>query len=202
MRLECPVYSDSMPAQPDAADLAFMRLALDQAHNAWLLGEVPVGAVIVREGKVIATGFNRPIGDSDPTAHAEIIALRQAASLLDNYRLHGCTLYVTLEPCAMCAMAMMHARLDRVVFGARDPKTGAAGSVVDLFSETRLNHHCAVLGDVDAQACSQLLQDFFRERRRQTRNEEPVRADPDAGANPARGIEVTHLDEPEGPDSD
>lgn len=201
MRLERPVHPDRMPAQPDAADLAFMRLALDQAHNAWLLGEVPVGAVIVREGKVIATGFNRPIGDSDPTAHAEIIALRQAASLLDNYRLPGCTLYVTLEPCAMCAMAMMHARLDRVVFGARDPKTGAAGSVLDLFSETRLNHHCAVLGNVDAQACSRLLQDFFRERRRQTRPEEPVRADPDAGANPATGIEVKHLDEPEEPGS-
>ena len=182
---------------------SFMALALEQAKLAALKDEVPVGAVLVSaNGAILGKGHNQTITLSDPTAHAEIIALRQAASLLDNYRLHGCTLYVTLEPCAMCAMAMMHARLDRVVFGARDPKTGAAGSVVDLFSETRLNHHCAVLGDVDAQACSQLLQDFFRERRRQTRDEEPVRADPDAGANPARGIEVTHLDEPEGPDSD
>ena len=195
------MHSDLIPAQPDAVDLAFMGLALDQAQNAWLLGEVPVGAVIVREGKVIATGFNRPIGDSDPTAHAEIIALRQAASLLDNYRLPGCTLYVTLEPCAMCAMALMHARLDRVVFGAWDPKTGAAGSVIDLFSEKRLNHHCAVLGGVDAQACSRLLQDFFRERRRHSRPEEPACAEPHAEANPGRGIDVQHLDDIDEPSS-
>ena len=191
-----------MPDHSDAVDSAFMRLALDQAHNAWLLGEVPVGAVIVRDGKVIATGFNRPIGDRDPTAHAEIIALRQAASLLDNYRLPGCTLYVTLEPCAMCAMALMHARLDRVVFGAQDPKTGAAGSVVDLFSEKRLNHHCGVLGGVDAHACSRLLQDFFRERRRQTRPEESARAQPDAAPNSVKGIDVQHLDDVEEPSAD
>ena len=153
-----------------AADAAFMRLALDQAHNAWLLGEVPVGAVLVRGGRVIATGYNRPIGDSDPTAHAEIVALRQAAALAGNYRLPGTTLYVTLEPCAMCAMAMLHARVARVVFGARDPKTGAAGGVVDLFAETRLNHHCQVSGEVEAQACGALLQEFFRERRRAARN--------------------------------
>lgn len=186
-----------------------MRQALDQAQNAWLLGEVPVGAVIVREGRVIATGYNRPIGDSDPTAHAEIIALRQAASLLGNYRLPGYTLYVTLEPCAMCAMALMHARLDRVVFGTRDPKTGAAGSVLNLFDEPRLNHHCALQGDVEAQACASLLQDFFRERRRlarvlqQEQSLIPGLADANAPSReadaaafvPVAGIDVQHLDE-------
>ncbi len=172
-------------ASADAqADRAFMRLALDQAHNAWLLGEVPVGAVLVRDGKVLATGYNRPIGDSDPTAHAEIVALRQAASLLGNYRLPGCTLYVTLEPCAMCAMALLHARVQRVVFGARDPKTGAAGSVLDLFAEARLNHHAQLQGDVEAQACGALLQEFFRSRREQSR--------PAPSASGA-GIEVREL---------
>jgi tRNA(adenine34) deaminase len=188
-----------------AADIAFMRLALDQAQNAWLLGEVPVGAVIVHAGKVIATGYNRPIGDSDPTAHAEIIALRQAASLLGNYRLPGCTLYVTLEPCAMCAMALLHARLDRVVFGARDPKTGAAGSVLNLFDEPRLNHHCSLCGEVEAEACGRLLQDFFRERRRQSRLEQnavpwPAAIGTDAAIAEdavvhASGIDVRHLDD-------
>ncbi len=182
-----------------AADAAFMRLALDQAHNAWLLGEVPVGAVIVRDGRVIATGYNRPIGDADPTAHAEIIALRQAASLLGNYRLPGCTLYVTLEPCAMCAMALMHARVDRVVFGAFDPKTGAAGSVVDLFAEPRLNHHCTVHGGIEQAVCGALLQDFFRERRRQQREETPQTATVPAGQlattpDPLLGLEVQELD--------
>ncbi|SCC93976.1 tRNA-specific adenosine deaminase (modular protein) [Thiomonas sp. X19] len=193
-----------------AADIAFMRLALDQAQNAWLLGEVPVGAVIVHQGRVIATGYNRPISDSDPTAHAEIIALRQAASLLGNYRLPGCTLYVTLEPCAMCAMALMHARLDRVVFGAHDPKTGAAGSVLNLFDEPRLNHHCVLHADVEAESCGRLLQDFFRERRSQLRQARdaaavdratPADADGDVGSEDAEsrvhatGIDVQHLDE-------
>lgn len=167
-----------------------MRLALDQAQNAWLLGEVPVGAVIVRDGKVLATGYNRPIGDSDPTAHAEIVALRQAASLLGNYRLPGCTVYVTLEPCAMCAMALMHARVDRVVFGASDPKTGAAGSVLNLFDERRLNHHARLQGGVEAAACGSLLQDFFRSRREQARA-----AAADSAAH-SGGIDVDHLDEP------
>jgi tRNA(adenine34) deaminase len=146
-----------------------MRIALDQAQNAWLVGEVPVGAVIMQPGpegpRVLATGYNRPITTSDPTAHAEIVALRHAATLVENYRLPDCTLYVTLEPCAMCAMALMHARFKRVVFGAFDPKTGAAGSVVDLFAQPKLNHHTAVTGGVLADDCGQILRGFFAERR-------------------------------------
>ncbi|MES1163660.1 MAG: tRNA adenosine(34) deaminase TadA, partial [Rhizobacter sp.] len=117
---------DASGVDGTAADQHAMRIALDQAQNAWLVGEVPVGAVIMRAGQVIATGYNRPITEHDPTAHAEIVALRHAATLLSNYRLPECELYVTLEPCAMCAMALMHARFKRVVYGARDPKTGAA----------------------------------------------------------------------------
>jgi tRNA(adenine34) deaminase len=142
-----------------------MRLALDQAQNAWLVGEVPVGAVIMRAGQVIATGYNRPITEHDPTAHAEIVALRHAATLLGNYRLPECELYVTLEPCAMCAMALMHARFKRVVFGATDPKTGAAGSVVDLFANRQLNHHTHIEGGVLGDLCGDVLRGFFAERR-------------------------------------
>lgn len=148
-----------------------MRIALDQAHNAWLAGEVPVGAVIMREGQVIATGYNRPITTHDPTAHAEIVALRHAAQLVQNYRLPDCELYVTLEPCAMCAMALMHARFKRVVFAATDPKTGVAGSVLDLFANPQLNHHTAIVGGVLAEASSQLLKQFFAERRAQIKAE-------------------------------
>ena len=147
------------------ADEYAMRLALDQAHNAWLVGEVPVGAVIMREGQVLATGYNRPITTHDPTAHAELVALRHAAQLAENYRLPDCELFVTLEPCAMCAMALMHARFKRVVFGAFDPKTGSAGSVVDLFGVRQLNHQTTVQGGVLAEACGQILRDFFAERR-------------------------------------
>jgi len=147
-----------------------MRQALDQAQNAWLAGEVPVGAVILRDdaqgvAQIVATGYNRPITTNDPTAHAEIVALRQAAELFGNYRLPECTLVVTLEPCAMCAMALMHARFKRVVFGARDPKTGAAGSVVDLFAEPLLNHHTAVEAGCLESECGQVLREFFAERR-------------------------------------
>src|SRR5471032_1825827 len=147
------------------ADTAFMQLALEQARHAWDLGEVPVGAVVVKDGVVIATGYNQPIGRHDPTAHAEIQALRAAAEKLGNYRLPGCELYVTLEPCVMCSGAMLHARLSRVVFGASDPKTGVCGSVLDLFAHEQLNHHTASVGGVLADDCGNLLKSFFAARR-------------------------------------
>jgi tRNA(adenine34) deaminase len=150
---------------PTSADDTFMRLALDQAQNAWALGEVPVGALVVKDGQVLATGFNQPVGNADPTAHAEIQAMRAAAELLGNYRLAHCDLYVTLEPCAMCAGAMQHARIRRVVFGAPDPKTGACGSVVDLFADPRLNHHATVTAGVLGEQCGAMLSQFFAERR-------------------------------------
>jgi tRNA(adenine34) deaminase len=179
----------------DTGDEYAMRLALDQAHNAWLVGEVPVGAVIMREGQVIATGYNRPITTHDPTAHAEIVALRHAAQLLENYRLPECELFVTLEPCAMCAMALMHARFKRVVFGARDPKTGVAGSVIDLFADRRLNHHTAVEGGVMEQACGALLKEFFAERRAQQKT--GVAGAAAVAGEPADVIPVGQVIEPE-----
>jgi tRNA(adenine34) deaminase len=147
----------------------YMGLALAQARRAWEAGEVPVGAVVVKDGEVIATGYNQPIGRHDPTAHAEIVALRAAAERLGNYRLPGCELYVTLEPCVMCSGAMMHARLARVVYAAQDPKTGACGSVTDLFAEDRLNHHTEVVGGVLAEEASAMLKGFFAERRANAR---------------------------------
>ena len=135
------------------------------ARSAECLGEVPVGAVVVRDGLIVGRGFNSPIGESDPTAHAEIAALRDAARNLENYRLPGCELFVTLEPCAMCAGAILHSRIARVVYGARDPKTGVHGSVVDLFSVERLNHHTQVEGGVLADECGRLLSSFFANRR-------------------------------------
>lgn len=146
-----------------------MRLALAEARAAADAGEVPVGAVVVKDGQVIATGRNAPVQANDPTAHAEIVALRAAAQQLGNYRLDGCTLYVTLEPCAMCSGAMLHARLARVVFGATEPRTGAAGSVLDLFAHTAINHQTGVQGGVLARECSALLTDFFGARRTQQR---------------------------------
>jgi len=149
-------------------DEDYMALALEQARQAGAAGEVPVGALVVCQGQIVGRGFNQPILRSDPTAHAEVMALRDAAASLANYRLPGCTLYVTLEPCAMCAGAIMHTRIARVVFGARDPKTGAAGSVIDLFAEARLNHHAEVVGGVLAEDCGGLLSSFFAARRNRT----------------------------------
>lgn len=155
----------------DERDRAFMREALALAARAAAEGEVPVGAVVVRGGDVVGRGHNAPIRRSDPTAHAEIDALRDAAARIGNYRLPDCSLYVTIEPCAMCAGAILHARIARVVFGARDPKTGAAGSVVDLFAEPSLNHHATVVGGVLAAECASLISEFFARRRAQVRED-------------------------------
>ena len=142
-----------------------MREALALARRAAEAGEVPVGAVVVKDGAVVGRGYNRPVSGKDPTAHAEVMALRDAAQRIGNYRLGECELYVTLEPCAMCAGAIMNARMSRVVYGAADPKSGACGSVVDLFAENRLNHHATVVGGVMAEEAAKLLQDFFLARR-------------------------------------
>lgn len=149
----------------NGTDERWMREALEQAGRAAQEGEVPVGAVVVRDGVAIGRGRNRPIATADPTAHAEIESLRDAARTIGNYRLTGCTLYATVEPCAMCAGAVLHARIARVVYGAPDPKFGAAGSVIDLFAEPRLNHHCTIEGGLLAEASADLLRAFFRERR-------------------------------------
>ena len=152
-------------------DRRYMALALEAAESARAAGEVPVGAILVRGDEVVATGFNRPIGGHDPSAHAEMAALRAAAQTLRNYRLPGCELYVTLEPCLMCAGAIMHARIARVVFGAHDPKTGACGSVVDAFANRQLNHHTQVAGGVLATECGDALKSFFAHRRQAIRAE-------------------------------
>ena len=142
-----------------------MRRALELAQKAEMEGEVPVGAVLVKDGELIAEGWNRPISHSDPTAHAEIVAMRKAATTLGNYRLSGTTLYVTLEPCPMCAGAMVHARLARLVYAASDPRTGAAGSVMNLLSHPDLNHQVEVAGGLMADSAAEMLQEFFRVRR-------------------------------------
>ena len=146
-------------------DETFMLEALELARAAEVAGEVPVGAVVVQNKVVIGRGYNQPITGNDPAGHAEIIALRAAAQYLRNYRLNDCELYVTLEPCAMCAGAILHARVARLVFGAADPKTGACGSVIDLFADRRLNHHTAVAGGILNEPCGTLLQAFFQGRR-------------------------------------
>ena len=147
------------------SDEDFMAQALDLAREAQAAGEVPVGAVVVKDGVVVGRGYNRPISSRDPSAHAEMIALRDAAARLGNYRLSGCDLFVTVEPCVMCAGAIMHARIGRLVFGARDSKTGACGSVIDVFGEARLNHHTRVVDNVLPEAARDLLQAFFSARR-------------------------------------
>jgi tRNA(adenine34) deaminase len=147
------------------SDEAFMREALELAAEAARAGEVPVGAVVVKDGVVIGRGYNRPISSADPTAHAEIVALRDAAAREKNYRLVDCELYVTLEPCAMCVGAMVHARIGRIVYGTRDPKTGACGSIVDLPALATFNHHGSYEGGLLAEECGRLLKDFFAQRR-------------------------------------
>ena len=150
-------------------DINFMQIALDLAQQAAIAGEVPVGAIVVKDGEIIGRGSNAPITTHDPTAHAEIRAMRDAAQHLGNYRLVDCTLYVTLEPCAMCTGAMQHARIAKLVYGANDPKTGACGSVVDLMAEPKLNHHTEITGGVLAQECGALLSAFFSARRKQAK---------------------------------
>ena len=150
------------------SDEDYMRAALELAREAGANDEVPVGAVVVLNGDIVGRGFNQPIGRHDPSAHAEIMALRDAGARLGNYRLPGCELYVTLEPCAMCAGAIMHSRIARVVYGAADPKTGVAGSVMDLFAEPRLNHHATIERGVLGDECGRMLSSFFAARRNKT----------------------------------
>lgn len=160
---QIPQNADSNPVSDD---VAWMRLAINQALLASAAGEVPVGALVIRDGEIVGTGFNRNLADNDPTAHAEIVALRQAAARIGNHRLSGCTLICTIEPCAMCAGAMVHARIARLVYGAADPKAGAAGSILDIVRHPRLNHRVEVTAGVLAEHCSQLLKDFFTSRRK------------------------------------
>ena len=147
-------------------DLKFMKLALELAKKAELKNEVPVGALVVLDGKIIGRGMNTSIGDYDPTSHAEIKAIREAAKAIKNYRLKDCTIYVTLEPCAMCVGAIQHARIDKIIYGAPDPKTGACGSMIDLISIKEINHHAEALGGILEKECSQILKDFFLSKRK------------------------------------
>lgn len=149
-----------------SADIRFMHAALDLASRAEEAGEVPVGSIVVKDGMVIGRGYNCPISSADPTAHAEVMAMRDAARRVDNYRLVDCTLYVTLEPCAMCIGALFHARIARLVYGAREPKTGVCGSIIDLPAESRLNHHMQVTGNVLADEAGERLSRFFARRRK------------------------------------
>ena len=149
------------------SDELYMRAALELAAAAETHGEVPVGAVVVKDGAIIGRGYNQPISGRDPTAHAEVLAMRDAAARIGNYRLTECALYVTLEPCVMCAGAIMHARVARVIYGAADSKTGACGSMVDLFGNTKLNHHATVVSGVLAAECGAQLSAFFGQRRRE-----------------------------------
>ena len=157
------------PTFQEAEDVRYMREALELARKGWDAGEVPVGAVVVLDGEIVGRGFNQPITSHDPTAHAEVVALRDAAARLGNYRLVGATLYVTMEPCVMCAGAILHARLARVVYGAKEYKTGAHGSIIDVFAEPRLNYHCEIAGGVLADECAAMISGFFEARRQQKR---------------------------------
>jgi tRNA(adenine34) deaminase len=154
----------------DSLDLFWMQRALELAQKAQSLGEVPIGAVLVKDDQIIGEGYNAPINQHDPTAHAEIMALREAAQRIGNYRLLNTTLYVTIEPCVMCAGALVHARVKEVVFGAKEPRTGAVGSVFDILQSDRLNHRVAIRGGVMAEECATLIQQFFKQRRETSRN--------------------------------
>ena len=147
-------------------DLKFMKLALGLAKKAELKNEVPVGALIVRNGQIIGQGMNTSISDHDPTSHAEINAIREAAKAIKNYRLKDCTIYVTLEPCAMCVGAIQHARIEKIIYGAPDPKTGACGSMIDLISVKEINHHAEAIGGILEKECGQILKDFFLSKRK------------------------------------
>lgn len=184
-----PVHLSPRPVSAEAlSDEFFMREALSLAQAAGCLGEVPVGAVVVKDGVIVGRGFNAPIGEHDPTAHAEVVALRDAARNLGNYRLTGCDLYVTIEPCLMCTGAIFHARIRRVVYGARDAKTGVAGSVTDLYAEEKLNHHAQIVGGVLAEECGGVVSAFFAERRKAGRAaRKATKARYAAGANPSGG---------------
>ena len=165
LREQLAALPPQRPLPPLAEQQHFMAIARELAQQAAMEGEVPVGAIVVKDGQIIGRGYNRPCAGHDPSAHAEMLALRDAAANLGNYRLGGCQLYVTLEPCPMCSGAILHARIDQVLFGAHDSKTGAAGSVINLFAEPRLNHHTAIHGGIEQDACAALLADFFQVRR-------------------------------------
>lgn len=169
--------SDVPPTSPQAWDSYWMQQALAQAERAAALGEVPVGAVVVKDNQLIAEGFNQPISSHDPCAHAEVVALRAAAQVLGNYRMPGTTLYVTLEPCSMCAGAMVHGRIDRLVFGATEPKAGVAVSQESFFERAFLNHRVTVTAGIESVAASALLSDFFRRRRQIKKAEKQASAE-------------------------